>query len=204
MKNYRNPPVNFIKIAFLAFLISSFGVPVSADWQKGLVAYEKGDYGAALQEWEPLAEQGDVDAQYNLGYLYDRAPDTYQDYEAALKWYTLAAEQGDANAQNNLGVMYEAGKGLAQDYKTAVKWYTRAAEQGDATAQNNLAFMYANGRGISSDYIRGFMWWYIAASLGQKDAEVGLADIQKVLTTAQVAEAQTLVSECVEKNYRNC
>ena len=35
----------------------------SADFQKGVAAYKSGDYASALREWEPLAEQGDADAQ---------------------------------------------------------------------------------------------------------------------------------------------
>jgi hypothetical protein len=31
----------------------------------------KGDYGTALQEWRPLADQGDAWAQFNVGLLYD-------------------------------------------------------------------------------------------------------------------------------------
>ena len=42
--------------------------PVAAqDFQKGLAAYQAGDYATALQEWTPLAEAGNADAQYNLG-----------------------------------------------------------------------------------------------------------------------------------------
>ena len=42
----------------------------SADLQKGLDAFNRGDYQAALREWGPLAEQGNPDAQYNLDFLY--------------------------------------------------------------------------------------------------------------------------------------
>ena len=41
----------------------------SADFQKGLDAAESGDYATALREWTPLAEQGDANAQYNLGVM---------------------------------------------------------------------------------------------------------------------------------------
>jgi len=41
------------------------------DLQKGLAAAQAGDYATALQEWRPLAEQGDASAQYNLGTMYD-------------------------------------------------------------------------------------------------------------------------------------
>ena len=38
-----------------------------ASVQKGRVAYEKGDYGAALQIFTPLAEKRDLLAQFNIG-----------------------------------------------------------------------------------------------------------------------------------------
>jgi hypothetical protein len=47
------------------------GTPAfSADFQKGFAAFHSGDYATALREWTPLAEQGDADAQSNLGVMY--------------------------------------------------------------------------------------------------------------------------------------
>ena len=47
------------------------GLPsYSSDFDKGLTAYKNGDYATALKEWKPLAEQGDADAQTNLGLMY--------------------------------------------------------------------------------------------------------------------------------------
>ena len=54
----------------LAVLFGSVGVSWSADFQKGATAYNNGDYAIALREWIPLAEQGDADAQGDLGELY--------------------------------------------------------------------------------------------------------------------------------------
>ena len=42
----------------------------SADFQTGFDAYERGDFATALKEWKPLAEQGDVEAQYLLAGVY--------------------------------------------------------------------------------------------------------------------------------------
>ena len=50
-----------------AVLLGSAGMSWSADYQKGLDAFNKGDYATALREWKPLAEQGNADAQFNLG-----------------------------------------------------------------------------------------------------------------------------------------
>ena len=70
----------------------------SADFQKGLTAYQSGDYATALREWTPLAEQGDAYAQGNLGWMYDTGQGVPPDDKTAVKWYKLAAEQGDARA----------------------------------------------------------------------------------------------------------
>ena len=98
-----------MKKLLLTFLIILFSltsnVVWSADFQKGWDAYYSGDYATALREWKPLAEQGDVHAQNNLGQMYRNGEGVPQDYKTALKWYTLAAEQDDAYAQYNLGRM---------------------------------------------------------------------------------------------------
>ena len=122
----------------VALLLGSVGVSWSQDWQKGVAAFQSGDYATALREWTPLAKQGYAKPQYNLGLMYDNGQGVPQDYKTAVKWYTLAAEQGVADAQFGLGNMYSKGRGVPQDAKTALKWYTLAAEQGIAPAQFSL------------------------------------------------------------------
>jgi S1-C subfamily serine protease len=139
MANTNNAPTVTAKKSSPPSLLGSVGNSESANYQKGLTAYDSGDFSTALREWEPLAQQGDADAQYFLGAMYFNGQGVSQDNKTAVKWYTLAAEQGDAYAQTNLGFMYNEGKGVPQDYKTAVKWYTLAVEQGYANAQNNLS-----------------------------------------------------------------
>ena len=73
----------------------------------------------------PHAEQGDAQAQFNLGltlYLQEFCAE-------AAGWFRKAAEQGLADAQSNLGWMYERGEGVPQDYAEAVKRYRLASEQ---------------------------------------------------------------------------
>ena len=78
----------------MTILLGSSGVCWSADFQKGLAAYEKGDYATALKEWTPLAEQGDADAQSNLGFMYDNGEGVPQDYVRAHMWVNLGASNG--------------------------------------------------------------------------------------------------------------
>ena len=61
---------------------------VPVDCQKGLKAYNAGDYSTALSEFIPLAEAGNVIAQYNLGIMYGGVKGVTQNYAAS--WMTSA------------------------------------------------------------------------------------------------------------------
>ena len=54
----------------LTFLVSFSSSVVAQDFAKGVAAHEAGDYGTALEEWEPLAEAGKASAQFNLALMY--------------------------------------------------------------------------------------------------------------------------------------
>jgi TPR repeat protein len=85
------------------------------DLEKGVAAYDSGDFQTVIAERLPLAEQSNAAAQYNLGLMYLEGNGVPQDYAEAIKWYCLAADQGDSGAQSNLGLMYEHGYGVFQD-----------------------------------------------------------------------------------------
>ena len=78
----------------------------------------------------PISEQGDVQAQYNLGWLSAYGEGVPQDDKEAANWFRLAAEQGYTQAQVALGRAYARGQGVARDAAQAAEWYRRAAEQG--------------------------------------------------------------------------
>jgi TPR repeat protein len=107
----------------------------------GYQSYLKGDYRAAYEEWLPLAELGDVEAQYNIGVMYDEGAGRPQDLAAAADWYRKAAQQGFVDAQTNLGMMYYHGHGVSQDHGEAVKWFRLAAKQGDSEAAGYLRIL---------------------------------------------------------------
>ena len=63
-----NPYMTQLFILPVLLITLLLGTPASAaDFRKGLDAYIKNDYATALREWRPLAEQGDAQAQNNLG-----------------------------------------------------------------------------------------------------------------------------------------
>jgi len=58
--------------------------------------------------WRPLAEQGDSEAQFRLGLMYDYDQEL-EDDKQAIKWYRKAAEQGHVKAQYFIGLSYYTG-----------------------------------------------------------------------------------------------
>ena len=115
------------------------GMPTWTILGGGYQSYLKGDYSAAYEEWLPLAELGDVEAQFNLGVMYDQGAGVDRSLEKAADWYRKAAEQGFIDAQTNMGIMYFDGQGVPRDHNEASRWFQLAAGQGDTEASAYLA-----------------------------------------------------------------
>ena len=88
-----------------------------SELQRASAAYKEGDYDTALQTFKPLAEKGDMIAQFNLAKMYREGKGVPKDYKTAVKWFSLSAEQGNAKAQYHLGVAHSFGLGVVPDYK---------------------------------------------------------------------------------------
>jgi len=96
------------------------------------------------------ADQGDAEAQFNLGLWYRDGRSVAHDDSQAVAWWRKAANQGYAEAQFSLGLMYKNGRGVAQDDRQAVAWFQKAAAQGHTWAQHSLGRMYKNSLGTPS------------------------------------------------------
>ena len=130
-----------IIIPVLLFSLFLGASSYSADFNKGVIAAQNGDWETALKEWKPFAEGGNAVAQYNIGLIYDNGWGVPQDDKEAVRWYTLAAEQEHAKAQYNLGVMYALGEGVIKDYVYTHMW-------------GNIASMNGNDKG---ETLRGYV-----------------------------------------------
>jgi uncharacterized caspase-like protein len=90
------------------------------------VAYDRADLKSALRVWLQTAENGDVEAQTNVGEIYERGMGVAPDYATAAQWYQKAADQGNSRALFNLGTMYEQGLGVEKDTLKALNLYRQA------------------------------------------------------------------------------
>ena len=130
-----------------------------------------------------LALQGNAEAQFQLGIVYELGRGVPQDGAEAVRWFRMAAF---------LGVEVRRGRGVPQDYAESVKWYRAAAEQGYTNAQLELGFSYREGRGVPQDDVQAQKWFNLGFHSGE---------LAKEMTREQVAEAQRLATEWEPKEW---
>ena len=129
---------------------------------------------AGLESLVRRANQGDAEAQNELGMMYAEGRDVSKDNNTAVEWFRKAAEKGYANAQYNLGDMYYFANGVSQNYATAALWFRMAANQGHIGAQYRLAQMYKYGLGVVQYYKMAVEWYRKAADQGHAEAQADL------------------------------
>lgn len=170
-------------IARLLFVLAA-GLAANAAYTAGVPEAEKA--AQVVQRARQLAEQGNANAQYNLGVMYDKGYGVERDYAKARKWYKKAAAQNYAKAEHNLGVMYQEGRGVQASSAAAARWFKRAARHGEPAAQNNLAVLYARGKGVEQNTILAAVWAGRAAQAGNESAIANLPLIVADLPTARI------------------
>ena len=150
-----------------------------------------------IKELTALAEKGDSDAQYDLGWIYESGEGAKKDLKEDFKWFSLAAKQGDAGAQFNLGWMYENGEGTAEDLKQAAKFYLLAAEQGDPDAQFSLGLLLANAKGNDQDLVSAYHWLTLA-DIAEIEEAIDLRDeIEEDMSDADIVKAELMTGEWI-------
>lgn len=153
-----------------------------------------------LVELRAKAEKGDAKAQNKLALCYEEGDGVTKDVVEAAKWYGKAAESGYADAQFNLGLCYRDGVGVTKNAADAVKWFQKAADQNFAEAQFNLGVCYDDGEGVTKDAVQALKWYSLAADQKNENAAKYSAELQKVMTAEQIAEAQKLKKEFKPKS----
>jgi len=174
---------------------------VSADFQAGFDAYNKGDYATSLKIYRAAAEQGDILAQFTLGRIYTK-PGKYKkhgvtkDYKEAVKWYRLAAEQGEDIAQFQLGLMYKKGQGVTRSLVIAHMWFNTATFSNVEAWTASMSDV--QNKNLSEEDLMNILkpW------RRQKKQEV--EGLERKMTPEQITKAEQLARECIKKNYKDC
>ena len=88
-------------------------------------------YRESFKYFSMAAEQGNPDAQYQLGCFYrDGVTGIKKDPQKAVSFFEKAASQKHADAQFALAICYTHGIGVEKDLAKAAEWFKEAADSG--------------------------------------------------------------------------
>lgn len=125
-------------------------------------APENGAVTFAANRWYRLAaERGSTEAQFDLGFNFERGIGGEADMKEAVRWYTRAANGGSGKAMFRLGCIFASVEG-ATDYDAAYEWLEKAVADGNSRAGYVLYVLYSEGIGLdepntflAEKYLRG-------------------------------------------------
>jgi Sel1 repeat len=120
------------------------------------------------------AEQGDAEAQSELGRMYYYGNGVPKNYTEAAEWERKAANRGNAKGQARLGHLYSLGRGVPQDFALAMEWDRKAADQHYGDAEYDIGSLYYHGNGVPQDYAEALRWYREAADQGNDLGQNGL------------------------------
>jgi len=116
-------------------------------------AFKLRDWETAYQGFKPLAEEGNPNAQFKLGYLLRNGRGVEKNFPASVFWYRKAANAGHVRAQNYLAISLELGRGVEKNIQEASQWYLRAAQQDNLNAMHWMAKAHLEGISFEGELI---------------------------------------------------
>ena len=175
-------------LASLALLATA---PAAADVKAGVEAWTRGEHAAAVREWQGPAQQGDADAQFNLGQAYRLGRGVEQNLARAEELFGKAAQQGHLQASDNFGLMLFQRGERAQ----AMPFVRAAADRGDPRAQYLLGLAHFNGDIVTKDWVRAYALLSLAQQAGLPQAAPALAQMDGYIPLEQRQQSVALAAE---------
>ena len=119
-----------------------------------------------VEELMILAENGQKDLIFGVGYYYENGIRTSVDYVQAAHWYEKAAKKGHVEAAMRLSMMYAQGRGVEKDDKKTFQYMEQAATSNNMNALYNMGRCYEEGIGVKPDLSKALEWYKKAAAQG--------------------------------------
>ena len=176
-------------------LVALAATPALADVRAGVEAWSRGDYAAAVAEWEGPAAAGDADAMFNLAQAYRLGRGVVQDESRAEQLYFNASQRGHVQAADTYGLMlFQNGR-----HAEALPYVQDSARRGDPRSQYLLGIAHFNGDLVARDWVRAYALLTLANASGlpqavpaitQMDQQISLADRQQAAGLAETLRAE--------------
>ncbi|GBB87039.1 hypothetical protein RclHR1_01350014 [Rhizophagus clarus] len=185
------------------------GIGVQKDEIKAFELYkeitEKEDSWGYFKYYKKSVVQEYLNAQFRLGYCYDKGIGTEINKAKAFELYNIVAKKEVNDAQNNLGHLYMKGEVPEKDSKKAVYWLQKAVKNGNILAYDNLAICYELGIGTEKDKTKAFVLYEKSAEKGYVNAKfhLGYCHINGIGTEINKEKGYELYNEAAEKGNIN-
>jgi len=136
-----------------------------------------------------LAEQGNPEAQYKVGEMYETGQGAAKNIQKALTWFEKAAKQGHKKSIYKLLFLEIKSNGLNDFTKSQLGMLRQEAATGNTDAQYFLGKMYAAGVGVPKSLNNALTWLNKAVFNGIIEAEKEAVVVEKELARIRKNEA---------------
>ena len=165
--------------------------PALADTKAGVDAWTRGDFAAAVKEWQAQATRGDGDAVFNLGQAYRLGKGVPQDLPRAEQLFGQAAGMGHLQAADNYGLLlFQRG-----ERAKALPYLRAAADRGDPRAQYLLGISHFNGDLVPKDWVRAYALVTLAQQQGLPQSAAALKQMDEFIPIEQRQQGVQLAGE---------
>ncbi len=178
-----------------AALLCAGALPAYADVKDGVDAWARGDYDAAVAQWQGPAAKGDPDAMFNMGQAYKLGRGVPKDTAKAEDYYRRAAQKGHIRAADNYGILLFQTNRQAE----AMPWLNAAADRGEPRAMYILGIAAYNGDYAAKDLVRAYALMTRAAQAGLQQAVNSLAAMNDAIPIEQRQQGVALAEELDRK-----
>lgn len=162
---------------------NSVSVPAVATGpaKEAMDAFQQGQHAKAVELAKPLAEQGNAEAQYLMGFAHETGKGAEASRDKALEYYRKAAALKHKDAIYRLSFILLASE-KEEEREQARQALEGAAKEDPAVAGRILGEAYLRGRlSPTADPDKAIFWWKRAAEAG---------DVPSLLLTGRFYEGQ--------------
>jgi TPR repeat protein len=189
----------FLRLLLPIAISAGSSTLAAGGFDEGVANYRAENYEGAFKEWTEAAEQGDADAQYNLGCLFLRGEGTTPDRARAREWFRKAADQDESDSMSWL---FTTGGGMETEEErkaffskklppsrrfhltfvaelengNLMRWPCSTDEKNGAEKQFKIGLMYDSGKmGLPQNDKQAAAWYRKAAERDFAVAQTKLA-----------------------------
>jgi hypothetical protein len=192
--------VGEMRIIFTVFVFLLMGLPFVV---KAAPDFRFADASSSIFRFQyKLAEQGNPEAQYKVGEMYELGRGVVADKERAREWFDKAAKQGHQKSSYRLLYLDIEKNGMNPQRKQQLDQLRREAKSGVADAQYFVGRMYANGVGVQRNLNEAQSWMSKATFNGVPEAESELVIIEDEIARIEVREKQQQAAAEAERKKK--